>query len=286
MSFSEAFAALSASLTAGAQRLSGASSSSADAPAAVAAAAAAAGAEARKLSLSDFDVCEQLGEGAFGTVCRCLRRSSGVAYALKAVSIAHATRNGGLAQVIAERDALVALEDPGHPNVIRLHATFRDDDSLYLVLELATGGELFSHIRRLGACSLPCARWLTAELVNALEYLHGHGVVHRDLKPENLLLDEVGHLKLVDFGSCCRERLPTAAAAGDGVDGEAASGDAGRPADTRRFVGTAEYVSPEVLGDGDATAASDLWALGAIAYQMLAGDSALWRSRGGVAGGP
>jgi 3-phosphoinositide dependent protein kinase-1 len=76
-------------------------------------------------------------------------------------------------QVINEKEALETLNSPGHPNLIRLHAAFRDAQCLYLVLELAPGGELFEHIRRLGACSLLCARWLSAELINALEYMHG-----------------------------------------------------------------------------------------------------------------
>ena len=59
----------------------------------------------------------------------------------------------------------------------------RDADHLYLVLELASGGELFSHIKRLGSCHLNCARFVTAELINALAYLHSRRVVHRDLKP-------------------------------------------------------------------------------------------------------
>ena len=70
--------------------------------------------------------------------------------------------------------------------------------------QLASGGELFSHIKRLGSCHINCARWLTGELVNVLEYMHGKGVVHRDLKPENILLDDLGHIKLVDFGSARR----------------------------------------------------------------------------------
>ena len=79
-------------------------------------------------------------------------------------------------------------------SIVRLHFTLHDAEHLYIGTELASGGELFSHIRRLGTCHLSCARWLSGELVNALEYMHAMRVVHRDLKPENILLDDVGHV--------------------------------------------------------------------------------------------
>jgi 3-phosphoinositide dependent protein kinase-1 len=130
-------------------------------------------------------------------------------------------------------------------------------------MELAPGGEMFSDIRRLGRYSLSLARFYTAELVLILEYMHGARVIHRDLKPENLLFragqreGEGGHLKLTDFGTA-KEILP--------LESMSAS-------EKRRgsFVGTAEYVSPEVLQDKQPTPSADLWSLGCILFQMLTG---------------
>ena len=236
----------------------------------------------KQVGPADFDILDQLGEGAFGQVCLCRLKSTGVEYAIKIIEGVHAKRHGGLQQVKNERDVLILLQ---HPSVIKLHFTFHDAEHLYIVLEvrrarppprpaatrvpctwtrrgslplspatpsmqLASGGELFSHIKRLGSCHINCARWLTGELVNVLEYMHGKGVVHRDLKPENILLDDLGHIKLVDFGSARRLDVEDHAA---------------------KFVGTAQYVSPEVLNDEDAMPAADMWALGCITYQMLSG---------------
>jgi 3-phosphoinositide dependent protein kinase-1 len=72
---------------------------------------------------------------------------------------------------------------------------------LYFVLDLAPNGELYQVIRRETKLSVDCARFVAAELISILEYMHGLGVAHRDLKPANLLLDENYHLKLVDFGT-------------------------------------------------------------------------------------
>ena len=199
-------------------------------------------------TIDDYDLGHTLGEGSFGSVILCTHRASGKKYAVKVIEVVHAQRHNGIAQVIQEKKVLIMLD---HPSIIKLHSTFKDADSLYIVLEYCSGGELFGHIKRLGSCHISCARWLTAELVNVLEYIHGRRVLHRDLKPENILLDDLGHVKLVDFGSSKR------------LDVED---------DVPKFVGTAQYVSPEVLNDADASEASDLWALACIVFQMLSGE--------------
>ena len=99
---------------------------------------------------------------------------------------------------------------------------------------------------------MSCVPFYAAELVIAVEYLHSLGIVHRDLKPENLLLDENMHLKLTDFG--------TAKVIGTEMRARSES-----------FVGTAEYISPELLEQKIASRESDIWAIGCIIYQMICG---------------
>jgi 3-phosphoinositide dependent protein kinase-1 len=121
------------------------------------------------------------------------------------------------------------------------------------VMELASNGELLKYIRQYGSLSLPVCVFYTAEIVSALEYLHCvQGVIHRDLKPENILLSADWHIKLTDFG--------TAKIVGTDLNARSNS-----------FLGTAEYISPELLIEKVCYKASDLWALGCVVYQMIAG---------------
>ena len=153
------------------------------------------------MKIDDFTLSDDpLGEGAYGTVYRCTQTATGQVYAVKCLIIAQVLKQRhGMQSVMTEKAALIALD--AHPSVVKLHYTFKDADHLYLVTELAGGGALFDEIQRLGSCHLSCARWLAAELVNVLEFIHSKRIVHRDLKPENILLDDVGHIKLIDFGS-------------------------------------------------------------------------------------
>lgn len=145
-----------------------------------------------------------------------------------------------------------------HPGVVRLHYTFKDDTSLYFVLDLAINGELLSVIKKHGSLDVDSARRYGAQLIDTVEFMHERGVIHRDLKPENILLDDDMRIKVTDFGSAKVRDLEMQP---NGVEEER----------KRSFVGTAEYVSPEVLRNEHASFASDIWAYGCILYQMLAG---------------
>ncbi|XP_062573314.1 3-phosphoinositide-dependent protein kinase 1-like isoform X2 [Saccostrea cucullata] len=157
--------------------------------------------------------------------------------------------------VMREKEVLMKLN---HPFFIRLFYTFQDTDRLYFVLSYARRGELLDYIHKLSSFDEPCTKWYTAEIVTALEYLHSKGIIHRDLKPENILLNDEMHIQITDFGS--------AKILKDGRVEEAPA--SGR---TNSFVGTAQYVSPEVLTSKKAYYSSDLWALGCIVYQLMAG---------------
>jgi 3-phosphoinositide dependent protein kinase-1 len=102
-----------------------------------------------------------------------------------------------------------------------------------------------------------------------LEYLHSHGIAHRDLKPENIMMTAEGHLKAIDFGTA--RYLESKIRMSELFSGDNTPADY-QPSHRQTFVGTAQYVSPEMLGDSDCGAPADLWALGVMVYQMAVGN--------------
>lgn len=156
-----------------------------------------------------------------------------------------------------EREVMHLLS--GIPGFVSLLCTFQDQKHLYFVMTLAKNGDLLPYINKVGSFDFKCTQYYTAELILALENMHKKGIVHRDLKPENILLDENMHTLIADFGSA---RI---------LDEKNGETDFESRKRANSFVGTAHYVSPEILKGEQLTKAADLWALGCIIYQMISG---------------
>jgi serine/threonine protein kinase len=160
-------------------------------------------------------------------------------------------------RVLGER-----LANPYHPLIIRMYHSFQDYNSLYFLMDLQIGGEVWATLRfrkKMVGCHPSLARFYLAELVEALEFIHSRGIVHRDLKAENMIISPEGHLILIDFGT-----------AKDLVE---------KDFNGPEFVGTPDFMPPEavkgtdeILKAGGADHTADLWALGCVIYQLLIGD--------------
>ncbi|KAG2385503.1 hypothetical protein C9374_003318 [Naegleria lovaniensis] len=188
----------------------------------------------------DFELGEQIGEGAYSRVVLATFKPTGKQYALKIIKKQLILKENKTKTVKMEKQVLNMMD---HDNVIKLFCTFQDANNLYFALEYAPGGELYSYIKNYGPFSLEATQFYTAEIVNAMEYMHTLGIIHRDLK---------------DFGT-----------AKITAEEEVTVGESPLKAKKGTFCGTVQYVSPEILKDEDCTEAADLWALGCIVYQML-----------------
>jgi len=206
----------------------------------------------RKMTSDDFEPMLCLGKGSFGTVLLVRHTLTGKLYAQKQFRKASITVHKKLVeQTKTERTILESVNR--HPFVVKLYYAFQDHEMLYLILEYALGGELFTHLAMERMFDEDMAAFYMAEMVLALEHLHQNvGVIYRDLKPENCLLDREGHLLLTDFG------LSKIVAADE--DGRCNSS-----------LGTIEYMAPEVIQGKSYGKACDWWSLGALGYDLLTG---------------
>ncbi|XP_022761105.1 CBL-interacting serine/threonine-protein kinase 7-like [Durio zibethinus] len=154
-------------------------------------------------------------------------------------------------RIIREVSAMRRLQH--HPNILKIHEVMATKTKIYLVMELASGGELFAKVLRRGRLTEAAARRYFSQLVSALHFCHQNGVAHRDVKPQNLLLDQNGNLKVSDFGlSALPEQL------NDGL--------------LHTACGTPAYTAPEVVRrKGYDGSKADAWSCGVILFVLLAG---------------
>jgi serine/threonine protein kinase len=220
-------------------------------------------AEVRKLG--PYVIKETLGEGGFSKVKLGVHEKTGEKVALKILKNKSKMTKHVQKQVEREIAAMTKLD---HRNILRMKevdwdATYvkkngKEVKIILVVLELATGGELFEFLSYSGCFEESVARTYFQQLIAGLEYCHEKGVVHRDLKPENLLLNEDFVLKLADFGFSS-----LVAAASSGPDGS-----------KLMFTecGTPGYMAPEMFKNkGYEGFPADIWACGVILFIMLAG---------------
>jgi Tol biopolymer transport system component len=203
--------------------------------------------------LGPYEIVSVLGAGGMGEVYRARDTRLPRNVAIKVLPAELAGDAKLHARLAREARTISALH---HPHICMLHDVGHDNGVDYLVLELCEGQSLADRIER-GPLSLDETLRYGIELAEALSSAHHAGVVHRDLKPSNIMLTATG-VKILDFG-LARQRAEGGASTTSSLDGA--------------LVGTVAYMAPELLRGEEATPRSDLFAAGAVLYEMLAGTS-------------
>ncbi|XP_077253925.1 calcium-dependent protein kinase-like [Tasmannia lanceolata] len=198
---------------------------------------------------------KELGKGQFGVTYVCTENSTGISYACKSISKAKLISRNDKEDI--KREIQIMQHLSGQPNIVEFKGAYEDKQSVHLVMELCSGGELFDRIVAQRHYTERAAAKICRAIVNVVHICHVMGVMHRDLKPENFLLlskEEGALLKLIDFG------LSVFIEEGKVY---------------RDIVGSAYYVAPEVIRRSYGKEI-DIWSAGVILYILLCGVPPFW----------
>eukprot|EP01018_Ginkgo_biloba_P021899 Gb_04848 [translate_table: standard] len=199
-----------------------------------------------------YELQEELGRGKFGVIRRCTNRRTGAELACKTIRKSNH-------DLEALRNEMKVLQHLGnHTGIIQTEEILEDEESIHLIMELCSGGEIYHEIEQKGRLSEKEALEIFQSLMEAVSYCHSRGVVHRDVKPENIVKlnnTAASPIKLVDFGYAAQF-----------VPGRKLKG----------MVGTPFYVAPEVLEGKEYTEKVDVWSAGVTLYILLSGIPPFW----------
>ncbi|WWC69159.1 uncharacterized protein I206_103095 [Kwoniella pini CBS 10737] len=222
---------------------------------------------------SSFQKIKLLGKGDVGKVYLVKEKKTDKLFAMKVLSKKEMIKRNKIKRALAEQEILATAN---HPFIVTLFHSFQSQDYLFFVLDYCMGGEFFRALQtRPGKClSEEHAKFYAAEVTAALEYLHLNGYIYRDLKPENILLHQSGHIMLSDFDLSKQSGEAGGAPAGikhGGPNGTILVDTRSCIADfrTNSFVGTEEYIAPEVIKGHSHSSAVDWWTLGILVYEMI-----------------
>jgi serine/threonine protein kinase/Flp pilus assembly protein TadD len=199
----------------------------------------------------DYELLEEIGRGGQGVVFRACQKSLNRTVALKVIGVGRWATKAHLKRFRLEAEAAARLD---HPGIVPIHEVGERDGSCYFSMKFVEGGQLDAVARR-EPMPIRRAVEVIVKVARTVHYAHEHGIVHRDIKPGNILLDQKGEPHLTDFGLA---RL---------VETESTV------TRTLEVLGTPSYMAPEQAGGNNAelTAATDVYGLGAVLYQLLTG---------------
>ena len=205
----------------------------------------------RRATLGEFDIGPELGRGAMAAVFLAHEISLDRKVAIKVMSPGM-LMDEGMAERF-KREA-ITIANLNHPNIVSVHSVRQTEGLHFFVMRYIRGRALEQVMQQAGRLPLPIVRSILSQVGSALSYAHRSRVVHRDIKPANILIDEDGNAVVTDFGIAKVAEQPSETHPG-------------------ALVGTPAYMSPEQCSGAEVSGASDQYALGAVAYEMITGVS-------------
>jgi len=220
--------------------------------------------------LRDFEKIRIIGRGGVGRVWLVQLKGTDQRYAMKVMGKADMIARKKVKRALTEREILSTAD---HPFIVTLYYSFQSKTKLVFVMQYCAGGEFYRIIQKQPNKCLTeeQTKFYAAEVLLALEYLHVMGFIYRDLKPENILMHESGHIMLTDFDLSKASSIPVTPRVVtkpySRTPGVAAEPDLV----TNSFVGTEEYLAPEVIKGTGHNATVDWWTFGILMFEMLYG---------------
>lgn len=228
------------------------------------------------IGLDHFKPIRPLGSGDTGSVHLVELKGTGELFAMKAMDKSVMLNRNKVHRACIEREIIALLD---HPFLPTLYTSFQTPTHVCLITDFCPGGELFALLDKqpLKLFKEESARFYAAEVVIGLEYLHCLGIIYRDLKPENILLQTDGHVVLSDFDLSFRTQCKPQVIKHPPPKRRRSRSQppptfvAEPSTQSNSFVGTEEYIAPEIITGGGHSSAIDWWAVGILLYEMLYG---------------